>query len=196
MDEVDLFRNFRRGVAAVSADAQRRASARLASALDEGVRRERVARVRHGGRRRRLVVLAAAVLVVVVGTASAFGTVRGIFGEGQRHVEVGVFECKGKQGSLQLHLLFPSVGARSWKVVRGTGQYAKVTGGGRIPEVGGHAGAWRARLVGFLTRPDAAKQRVAIAIRGRPKGVFALAPRQSGALRRDSGTQSSPAWYG
>ena len=35
MDELDLFRNFRRGVAAPSAEAQRRASARLASALDE-----------------------------------------------------------------------------------------------------------------------------------------------------------------
>ena len=46
MDELDLFRNFRRGVATPSADAQRRASARLASALDEVVGREKAARLR------------------------------------------------------------------------------------------------------------------------------------------------------
>jgi hypothetical protein len=78
MDELDLFRNFRRGVATPSADAQRRASARLASALDEVVGRENAARLRRG-RRRRVVALAAAVLVVVVGTASAFGGVRAFF---------------------------------------------------------------------------------------------------------------------
>ena len=67
MYELDLFRDFRRGVAAPSADAKRRASARLASVLEEAIGREQAARLRHGGRRRRLVALAAAVLVVVVG---------------------------------------------------------------------------------------------------------------------------------
>ena len=51
MNELDLFRDFCRGVAAPSAEAQRRASARLASALDEVVGREKAARLRHGRRR-------------------------------------------------------------------------------------------------------------------------------------------------
>ena len=63
MNELDLFRDFCRGVAAPSAEAQRRASARLASALDEVVGREKAARLRHGRRRWPLVALAAAILV-------------------------------------------------------------------------------------------------------------------------------------
>ena len=46
MNELDLFRDFYRGVAAPSADAQRRASARLESVLDEAVGREKAARLR------------------------------------------------------------------------------------------------------------------------------------------------------
>ena len=44
----------------------------------------------------------------------------------------------------------PWIGIGSWKVVRGTGQYAGITGGGRS----GHAGLgprWLARYEGFLT---------------------------------------------
>jgi hypothetical protein len=44
----------------------------------------------------------------------------------------------------------PWIGTGSWKVVRGTGQYAGITGGGRS----GHAGLgsrWLARYEGFLT---------------------------------------------
>ena len=40
----------------------------------------------------------------------------------------------------------------TWKVVRGTGQYAQIAGGGRS----GHAGLgrpWNARQEGFLTSP-------------------------------------------
>jgi hypothetical protein len=48
---------------------------------------------------------------------------------------------------------FPdSVAFGTWKVVRGTGQYAKVTGGGRS----GHAGlghVWTSRQEGFVTVP-------------------------------------------
>ena len=73
MDEMDLFRNFRRGVAAPSAEAQRRASARLASALDGVVGREKAARSRHGRRRWPLVALAAAILVGGLLVAPAFG---------------------------------------------------------------------------------------------------------------------------
>ena len=63
MDEMDLFRNFRRGVAAPSAEAQRRASARLASALDAAVDGEKAARLRHSRRRWSLVALAVVILV-------------------------------------------------------------------------------------------------------------------------------------
>jgi len=73
MDEMDLFRNFRRGVAAPSAEAQRRASARLASALEEPMGREKAARLRHGRRRWPLAAIAAAILVGGLLVAPAFG---------------------------------------------------------------------------------------------------------------------------
>jgi hypothetical protein len=101
-----------------------------------------------------------------------------------------MFERAGRKGDLDLNLLFRSVGPRTWKVVNGTGQYARITGGGRVPQVGGRGRAHSARLVGFLTRPGAAKQRVAITIKGRPNGVFVLTPLQTGVLRRDSGAAS------
>jgi WD40-like Beta Propeller Repeat len=77
MDELDLFRDFRRGADAPSADAQRRASDRLESMLAQAPR----AQAGHRRRRRRspYIVLAATSLVLVVGTASAFGTVRDLF---------------------------------------------------------------------------------------------------------------------
>jgi TolB protein len=73
MDELNVFRNFRRGVATPSADAQRRASARLASALDEVVAREKAARLRHGRRRWPIVALAAVILVGGVLVTPALG---------------------------------------------------------------------------------------------------------------------------
>jgi pimeloyl-ACP methyl ester carboxylesterase len=82
MNELDLFRNFRRGVAPPSSDAKRRASAVLAGAVagahmaSTHRRRFRGSLAHAGGRRRRLVLLAAAALVAFVGTASAFSTVR------------------------------------------------------------------------------------------------------------------------
>jgi pimeloyl-ACP methyl ester carboxylesterase len=69
MDELDRFRNFRRGVAPPSSDAKDRASALLARAVAE-------AHVARPHPRRRLVLFAAGALVVLVGTASAFSTVR------------------------------------------------------------------------------------------------------------------------
>ena len=63
MNELDLFRDFSRGVAAPSAEAQGRASARLASAIDEVVGREKSARLHPGPSSLALVALAAVILV-------------------------------------------------------------------------------------------------------------------------------------
>ena len=57
------FADFCRGVATPSAEAQRRASARLASALEEATGREQAARLHQGRRRWRAVALAAVILV-------------------------------------------------------------------------------------------------------------------------------------
>jgi hypothetical protein len=82
MNELDLFRNFRRGVAPPSTDAKSRASALLAGAVagaqmaSTDRRRFRGSLAHAGGRRRRLVLVAAGGLVALVGTASAFSTVR------------------------------------------------------------------------------------------------------------------------
>ena len=73
MNELDLFRDFNRGVAAPSAEAQRRASARLASALDEVVGREKAARLRQRRRRWPLVAVAAVILVGGLLVTPAFG---------------------------------------------------------------------------------------------------------------------------
>ena len=103
--------------------------------------------------------------------------------------------AREKRGTFYVELRFPNTGTRSWKVVPVVGRYAQITGGGRIPRVGGHARAWRARLEGFLTLREGARQRVVITIKGRPDGGFELTPLQPGLLRRDSGKQSS-AWSG
>jgi Tol biopolymer transport system component len=79
MDELDLFRDFRRGADAPSADAQRRASDRLESVLAQAPGRAQAGRRFRRRRWPHIVVLAAASLVLVVGTASAFGTVRDLF---------------------------------------------------------------------------------------------------------------------
>ncbi len=51
-------------------------------------------------RRRGLIALAAAVLVLVVGTASAFGTVRDLFGDGNRTFNMGSIPVKAREGAL------------------------------------------------------------------------------------------------
>lgn len=73
------------------------------------------------------------------------------------------WECRawtftGKRGTLVLRSQFAwieaggpyNIATGTWKVVRGTGQYAGVTGGGRSAQVGGTS-TWLARYQGFLT---------------------------------------------
>jgi hypothetical protein len=98
------------------------------------------------------------------------GSAREVMREGQ---EVSIYPrailtFEGKQGTLTIRErtewvavsnknapgqdFRPAVAIGTWKVVRGTGQYAQVTGGGRT----GHAGFgsfWLARQEGFLTAP-------------------------------------------
>jgi hypothetical protein len=82
--------------------------------------------------------------------------------EGQR-VEIyrTTFTLKGKRGSLTIRERIewvyagnPYVGTGTWKVVRGTGAYAGIAGGGRTASAGlNHGnGAWYVHQEGFLTR--------------------------------------------
>ena len=170
---------------------------------DEVLRGAGAGRERRG---RRLVAVVAALLVLVVGTASAFGTVRDLFGNGTRGG--GNFhDMEGKRGSFFLHdfSITDAAGNRSrrWRIevvpgpaflgnLASTGQYAQVTGRGRYvgfrpirsPRL------WHARLEGFVTRPGEATQRVVITEKGGLQGVFVLTPLQPGILKRDSGTVS------
>jgi hypothetical protein len=161
--------------------------------------------------RRRLVAVVAALLVLILGTASAFGTVRDLFGNGTRGG--GAFHAmEGKRGSFFLRDVTITDAAgnpitdaagnrvRGWRIevsasenaVASTGQYAQVTGRGRYvglrpirsPRL------WHARLEGFVTRPGEATQRVVITEKGGVQGVFVLTPLQPGILKRDSGTVS------
>lgn len=77
------------------------------------------------------------------------------------------FTFKGRRGTLVIRELrtewvdvlneevngvVPAVVISPWKVVRGTGQYAHVTGGGRSAQAG-LGNVWYARQVGSLTSP-------------------------------------------
>jgi hypothetical protein len=83
--------------------------------------------------------------------------------EGQR---VAIYDpivetLKGKRGSLVIRSRIEyvdagngyHVGTGTWKVVRGTGQYAQVTGGGRRGDVYLDRGPWSGRNEGFLNHP-------------------------------------------
>jgi hypothetical protein len=169
---------------------------------DDVLRRAGAGRVRRG---RRLVGVIAALLVLVVGTASAFGTVRDLFGNGKHPGERNNFAIEGKRGTLSVRILSAGRGTgrtgRTWRLVpefspapdasstvASTGQYVRVTGRGRVVRIGGHKHGWSARLEGLVTRPGEAKQRVVITMKGRPEGVFVLTPLEPGVLKRDSGT--------
>jgi hypothetical protein len=181
------------------------------SSLEQAIDREHAARVR-GRRRRRLAVVGAAALVLVLGTASAFGTVRGLLGNSPPHAERSFYPAAGKRGSFTVRFVSRTDGAggytREWRIlpqpetwsreasVPATGQYVRVSGRGRIVQSRGHAQGWRARLVGFMTRNGEAKQGVVITMKGRPMGVFVLTPLQTGFLKRDSGTHEHSATMG
>ena len=205
MDELDLFRNFRRGVAAPSPDAQRRASARLASALDEatgGLSRELAcaprrsrppSRARRRGARRRRgrrplpsapCVTSSATGSTPVNVTTMPSKARGEpLASGSCPLEKGLGGLGGPGESCPSSRA-PDVSS----TVASTGQYVRVTGRGRVVRIGGHKQGWSARLEGFATRPGEAKQRVVITMKGRPMGVFALTPLEPGVLKRDSGT--------
>jgi hypothetical protein len=98
------------------------------------------------------------------GTMTAtFGTERVVMREGQ---EVSIFDggratLKGERGSLVIHYRDEyvdggngyHVGTGTWKVVRGTGQYAHITGGGRTGNVSLDRGPWSSHNEGLLSLP-------------------------------------------
>jgi hypothetical protein len=96
-----------------------------------------------------------------------FGAWDQVMREGQG-VEIlrAIFTFEGKRGSLTIRERTewvdagvdaggPSVATGTWKVVRGTGQYAQVVGGGWSAHSGlsGRAHPWYARQEGLLTLP-------------------------------------------
>jgi len=96
-----------------------------------------------------------------------YGTWRSTMRKGQ-DIEIlrAFFTFEGKRGSLTIRERTewvdagvdtggPSVATGTWKVVRGTGQYAQVAGAGRSAHSGlsGRADPWYARQEGFLSLP-------------------------------------------
>jgi hypothetical protein len=86
---------------------------------------------------------------------------------GTARFDAGTFYFKGKRGTLtirelrekwvncgseKINGLIPAVDIGPWKVVRGTGQYKGVTGGGQSAQAG-LGNPWYARQEGFLAAP-------------------------------------------
>ena len=100
------------------------------------------------------------------GTARAVGSLppeRVVMREGQR---VAIYDrivetLEGRRGTLTIRSRIEyvdagngyHVGTGTWKVVRGTGQYAGITGGGRRGDVWLDRGPWSGNNEGFLTLP-------------------------------------------
>jgi len=87
--------------------------------------------------------------------------------EGGNTGDTTTFTFKGRRGTLvirelktewvdvldeQVNGVVPAVVISHWKVVRGTGQYASVVGGGRSAQAG-LGNVWYARQDGFLSSP-------------------------------------------
>lgn len=91
--------------------------------------------------------------------AGAIPDERVVMRDGQRvSIYEGVSTFKGKRGTLVTRYRDEyvdggngyHVGTGTWKVVRGTGQYARITGGGRSGNVWLDRGPWSSRNEGFL----------------------------------------------
>lgn len=92
--------------------------------------------------------------------SSTVASKRVVMRDGQR-VEIvnWVTTCKGKRGSFVLRVRIEHVdagngyhaGIGTWKVVRGTGRYAELAGGGRVGNTWVEGGPWSERREGFLT---------------------------------------------
>ena len=87
---------------------------------------------------------------------------RDVMREGQKvtiYEDVSTF--KGKRGHLVIRYRAEyvdagngyHVGTGTWRVVRGTGKYAQITGGGRTGDVTLDPGPWSSRLEGLLSLP-------------------------------------------
>jgi hypothetical protein len=96
------------------------------------------------------------------GTEIADWRERLVMRDGQRiTIAFGTSTYKGRQGNLTTRFRIEwveagngyHVGAGTWKVVRGTGQYAQITGGGRGGHVYLDSGPWSGRAEGFLVLP-------------------------------------------
>jgi len=100
------------------------------------------------------------------GTESSVWNERVVMREGQSvEIDEGVQTLKGLRGSVTMRFRVEYVdagnryvsGTGTWKVVRGTGQYAHITGGGRSGTVSRDVppsrGPWSSRAEGFLTLP-------------------------------------------
>jgi pimeloyl-ACP methyl ester carboxylesterase len=135
MNELDLFRDFRRGVAPASGDAKGRASARLAGVVagarvaSSDRRRLRGSLARASGRRRRLVLLAAAALAALVGTASAFSTVRDFILDREAQ---SVDYCIGSALRPKVISFRSTDGVPLHGLLLGSGQNAIVLGAGNV----------------------------------------------------------------
>ena len=97
------------------------------------------------------------------GTETATWTTRDVTRDGQKvGISIAVTTLEGKRGTLVIRQRVEGVGAGNgydvaigtWKVVRGTGQYARVTGGGGAGWVtAGRTRTWSESQEGFLTVP-------------------------------------------
>jgi len=141
-----------------------------AAAAGPDAAKQRVALVSHGvganpnAAKFALTPLQAGTLKRDSGTGSAvLSDERVVMREGQRVAiyDSAVETFKGKLGTLVIRSRIEyveagsgyHVGTGTWKVVRGTGQYARIAGGGRRGDVYLDSGPWSGRNEGFLTLP-------------------------------------------
>jgi len=106
--------------------------------------------------------LQAGKLVADSGTETATHTTSYVRRDGQDvTVQDYVTTREGKRGTfvIRSHVEYVEagngyhVGVNTWTIVRGTGQYAGVTGGGRGGDVYLDRGPWSDRFEGYLARP-------------------------------------------